>query len=880
MRTRLAYTFTALTRAALKDVETLTREQLADLGTASRAIFEAAWNAKAHDHALMRHAISAVVRTYATDAGASEHLLRRLLTNERLTQFGYEEVPDLAHELDALFGVAPEFCADVYEVAFTFEETSDEKTVLTSGVLGLTSTQKQDWNGGRYALGEHYPAFLAQSPAAAIDALIAVRNAYAERHAWASLVDATPPSIAYRDRHTAFLRDAGRRDLAMAQEDETKVLTAFESRLEDLAQADPSEAAQLVELVLDKSAPVAIWRTMLRVGAEYPDALVDVLGPVATVPEAMISWELSPELGQFLGAVYHLLDEGQRRSVENTVVAMDTTGATGALRDSLLASLPDDVLVTDAARELRATIDIDAALARPEDDSGWESRPYDERTFLRENGVDVDSGESKRLDAVLIPVKEFAEQYLNAVPSVDDAHRIAPALAELKVVLAEADAHPVQQASATGYLAQAARLIARQSELGSHDETRLLVVEILLAASEHPEPTPRENDATKFDSSESWGSPSPRVDATDGLMRLASRSDSNDEGLTDAIRRLSHDHSAVVRLHVAQAACILANAEPELAWKLLDELATDDSLAVRKAVVSALSYMCGLDRQHVVRVTTSIFDNAGDREKSVAVRVCALRLMTKIYVWFADEDANATITASIARLPEDSEVTRTILMPLRDTMTVGALDGSEPESDAARSRAVALVERVLVAAVDSQKAIAEQQPAHMNEWDKDAVARWRDVAGLIDAIAMEYFFAAGAHRDNETTEEEHVPSPAQERFYWETASIDDRLTSIGHPHAAHRLLETLEFFIDVDPRGVFLRIAATIRAGQQFNYQYDNLAEGLFVRLVERYLAEHRTLLQQDPECSQALVEMLNIFVRAGWLSAHRLTYGLDKIYR
>jgi hypothetical protein len=880
VRTRLAYTFAAMTRAALKDVATLTPEQLSDLGTVSRAMFEAAWGAEAHDHALMRYAISAVVRTYATDAEASEQLLRRLLTNERLTQFGYEEIPDLAHELEALFGVAPEFCAEVYEVAFTFEETSDEKTVLTAGVLGLTSTQKQDWNGGRYALGEDYPAFLAQSPAAAIDALIAVRNAYIQRHGWASLVDATPQSIKYSDQNTAFLRDAGRRDFVMAHEDETKVLTAFESWLKELAQADPSEAARLVGLVLEKTAPVSIWRTMLRAGAEYPDALVAVLGPVATVPEAVTSWELSPELGRFLGAVYHLLDEDDRRRVEDTVVAMDTSGATGELRSRLVASLPDEGLVTDAARELHRTIDVDAALAKPDDDFGFESRPYDERTFLRENGVDVDSVESKRVDAALARVKEFAEQHLNTVPSVDDAHCIAPALTELKAVLDETDAHPVQQASATGYLAQAARLIARQSELGRDDEMRLLVVEILLAASKDPEPTPRENDAPKFDNSESWSSPAPRVDATDGLMRLASRSDSNDEGMTDAIRRLSQDHSAVVRLHVAQAACILANAEPDLAWKLLDDLATDESLAVRKAVISALSYMCGLDRQHVVRVTTSIFDNAGDREKSVAVRICGLRLLTKIYIWFGDEDADATITASIERLPEDTEVTRTILMPLRDTMTSGEVDGSEPDLEAARTRAVALAERVVVAAINSQEEIAAQQPAPMGEWDKDAIARWRDVAGLIDTITMEYFFAAGAHRDNQRAEEEHFPSPAQERFYWETASISDRLTSIGHPHAAHRLLETLEFFIDVDPRGVFLRIAATIRAGQQFNYQYDNLAEGLFVRLVERYLAEHRTLLQQDPKCSQALVEMLDIFVRAGWLSAHRLTYGLDEIYR
>jgi hypothetical protein len=68
-----------------------------------------------------------------------------------------------------------------------------------------------------------------------------------------------------------------------------------------------------------------------------------------------------------------------------------------------------------------------------------------------------------------------------------------------------------------------------------------------------------------------------------------------------------------------------------------------------------------------------------------------------------------------------------------------------------------------------------------------------------------------------------------------------------------------------------LHVGATLRASSTRSRWSTSFAAGL---------AEHRTLLQQDPECSQTLVEMLDIFVRAGWLSAHRLTYGLDEIYR
>jgi hypothetical protein len=94
------------------------------------------------------------------------------------------------------------------------------------------------------------------------------------------------------------------------------------------------------------------------------------------------------------------------------------------------------------------------------------------------------------------------------------------------------------------------------------------------------------------------------------------------------------------------------------------------------------------------------------------------------------------------------------------------------------------------------------------------------------------------------------------------------------------LLETLEFFIPLDPGGVFHCIGRVVRGGQQGGYQYESLAADLMVRLVERYLAEHRTLLREDAECRQTLIDILDIFVQAGWPTARRLAYRLDEIFR
>jgi hypothetical protein len=63
-----------------------------------------------------------------------------------------------------------------------------------------------------------------------------------------------------------------------------------------------------------------------------------------------------------------------------------------------------------------------------------------------------------------------------------------------------------------------------------------------------------------------------------------------------------------------------------------------------------------------------------------------------------------------------------------------------------------------------------------------------------------------------------------------------------------------------------------------YGYQYDLMAESLMVRLIERFLAEYRSILREDEECRKVLIEILDTFI--GWPSDRRLTYRLEEIFR
>ena len=181
--------------------------------------------------------------------------------------------------------------------------------------------------------------------------------------------------------------------------------------------------------------------------------------------------------------------------------------------------------------------------------------------------------------------------------------------------------------------------------------------------------------------------------------------------------------------------------------------------------------------------------------------------------------------------------------------------------------------------------VIEQRNATVaaNDWAVNEQESARSLAFLIDQIGRQVYFASGAQegkRQNLIDEDGPYSRARIDRFYRETHPILEYLAEVGLPSLTHQLLETLEFFIPLDPAGVFICIGRVVRAGRQSGYQYESLAADLIVQLVERYLAEYRPLFREDEDCRRTLIEILDIFVQAGWPAARRLTYRLDEIFR
>jgi hypothetical protein len=149
---------------------------------------------------------------------------------------------------------------------------------------------------------------------------------------------------------------------------------------------------------------------------------------------------------------------------------------------------------------------------------------------------------------------------------------------------------------------------------------------------------------------------------------------------------------------------------------------------------------------------------------------------------------------------------------------------------------------------------------------------------------MQLYFASGAYGEKQNKNGRKLAAAQTKRFWREAAPLFGKLAEELHPHTAYHLVQTLYHLLPCAPREVFLLATQSIRSGSAAGIQYESLAVGEVVKLIQRALADHRDLFKsvsgQESECLVALLQVLDLFVEAGWAEARQLTHRLEEIYR
>ncbi len=907
MSEQTAFSARVLLTAICQKPAELSPEKRAAAGLAARRLLEYAWTRQSRNSVLVEFSLEAVCRTFESDPAASAALLRRALAPEHIAQFGFQEMPRLADEVDRLIAVAQEFVAEVFTSAFAYEEKSKETTDMGgSRILSMTSTRKQDYGMAHYHLVKAFPAFLAQAPEHATKALIGILEAYVPRAHHG--LDSTEEAVFVVAGQELRLRDdySSTWDGSTYQSvhDELKLLNLFQDRLEALApdESGTGELRRIVAVVRSENRLATVWRRMLKAGAKFPQSLGKELAPIAASRTFLRGEDTAFLSVKLLGAIYPELSAAEREAIEREIIAIpdtypeDRRSRGEDRRDAMLRHLPESHLILEETKARPRPAAGGAAPADDDDDDiegGWTGREITEEDDLAERGVPVGTEPNRAMRALYKPASEFAKAHSDRKegPALPESQAVLPALKALRAALESATAdgvHPTQQDQAWAHLAEAAKQIARIEDLTGDPELLAFVRTTLLEASTSPVPAPEPEEEARFEDHQHWGGHLPRVEAAQGLMYLARKPEHVTPEVLVAVERLSSDPVCAIRFHISHRLNALFYSGPELMWKLAERLAKEEpnSGVLKFFLGDALVRLSSAEDVRGVTLIKAILGRfQGARAGEASVRRKCARLLIQLYVW-RDNAAAGEVVLGFAGNPADhAELCQSMLLDIRDLLVHGPVTPSDPVKDARRQKALALLKLVLDKALEAQQAMnARLAERPFTEWPEEEKARLKSLLQLIDSCGDQIFFGSGAYakrswKDGDKTEK-LVPEDAMKRFYVEGAPIIERLAQSGLPSVTHHLLETLEVFIPTDPAGVFVRIGQVIAAGARGGYQFESLGANLLVRIVERYLAEYRFLFREDERCRKALVAALDLFVQAGWPAARSLTFRLDDIYR
>lgn len=868
-----------------------TDEQRQQLGAAARRLLVFAWEDSPRNSSLVRAALAAVCRYFDTDQDASSSLIRRALKREHLLRHGYEELRVLGEAVPTLVKFDRALMRDLYSRAFAAEVTDKSATSFGGVVMPLGSNVAQDYSLGLYVLGKNFPAFLRAAPAHALGAVVRVMRARARHKAptasRAQVVEfgfGGVPARVRQDRSSVWASS-----LAHSGDDATKLLGALLSRLRSLAEREGSRPRlrRWVHAIARHNELAVIWSRLMRLGAQFPNTLGAELKPLIFAKPILEGQDTNKMARELITALAASLTDEEREEFERIVLAIDEPeGGESFWRPHTRARLlhclapwrPRSVQALELVAELEA-------IGVPDDRDvlgGVRMRRlhHSDDENLSAQGVPLEHPANRALLDLVAPVESVSGAADRSKPDSAPPHGALGALQSLHRSLSTAEeegVHPVLRVHARDALLKAADELSALSTVTCTEALGSLVRLLLLEGAQDERPR-LDEDAEPIDDIPSLVSYAPRGRAAAGLLRLAWDASCSDSAVLETVNTLSADPVARVRLSVAADLCMLVHSTPDRMWSLIERrTSVEESPGVLGAVAQTVGRVWSSDPVRAASTVVALSLRLEQHEGAVHAREACVSILAKIYVWSGEKVARERLLAiASAPLAHPAEARHLARAFHHGMLTQGPLDPPDPEDELTRGRCIEIFSAIVSAAgPEFRKLIAENLP----EPGPERVQRGgqlRALAEVLDTAASEVFFASGAYKGGE-----NPPTAGQQRrFYRELSPVLAELALIGVPRLAHHILEVLEQMLPFDPVGVFAHIAATVRAASQAGYQYDHMGEDLLVRLVERYLADHRAVFQEDEQARAALLEVLDIFVSAGSTSAQRLAYSLGDIFR
>ncbi|WP_420139594.1 hypothetical protein [Sphingomonas sp.] len=875
-------------------------ELLPVFGRAARALLSFAWAADPPMQATAVSAIRFVGKSFASDPPASRALLDRILREPHFSANADREARWLSEQIFPIARSDPDFAIEIYRSLYSQDITDDSTSHFggqVSRIMPLSSNRRQDYQGCRYDLGRRVTWLLEQSVPLGTRAIV---------EAALGDTDRTMPLGDDRERVTVEGRtpfDLLGHDYSFKAWDDTEerhgtqdddVLAQLVAHLRTCS---PEAFAETIEAAASDYAGPAVWTRILGVGAERVDEVGDLLWPFAANITILRHGDIVRDAVRLLAAVYPSRPLEERAAFEAEALRSDLFTDEAEQRwwrrtlSRFLSLVDANAIATDAMCALRAELVAAEELAgNPPTRSGSIRRGSTgrmTRSILAREGVDTEQGP----DAQMVEQSQTLSDLVQNTPSSSDAAALGALWAATRATIDMYDANAaalhekVEQpvwgniSNAVERIVDAPAYVPGTDGLPSIEE--LLAMLDRLWASRFPEP--KDND-----DSLSYGNWEVRVYAAEAYVGLARRFGDTHPELVGKFDAMLADPAPQVRLQAAERLLALWDVARDRMWELAEQVARDEP---HSGVLGFfLHYVVARTTWHDVEKCKAIIeivrarreaierDDQPDRDK---VAELLGGLTAQLWCWQEEQAALDWLTAWAGDPAAHREYFTSFLSMLRGAFFTRYASGEERNaglSDRSQRAAMIILEACSAASASSHAAVTQEQVE--GDAREAAIAIYRAAESIIGHLMDQLYFGSGAHADNREAAVGLMSTDTMRRFLDDYRAMLALLAASHEPSTHHHLVELYEFLIPSDPPGVFdaLRALLTGSAARQ-GYHHESLAATVIVRMVTRYIADHRSIFEDDTR-RVALVEILRLFSDVGWSDALKLLYDLPDLLR
>jgi len=853
-------------------------------------------------------AIEAICQTFAEAVPENKESLGSLLTDERIEKWPHNDLFDLAHSLRHLGTAGDDLILRLFEVAFGRQPEPDEWEESGSAIMSMRFQTRDSWNAIRHALAAYYQQRKGENPGLMVDAVcIAWTEVVGQRRATSDFVPlGTTP---FRGRTVQLVEDYSHIWGRSHEADANRILSHFEQLLRTWADNDQAKLGAALDHFAARQAPSLLWQVILETGAEFPHSLGQQLRSLLETPLFLCHPDYVHGGARLLAALHRIGDAAERERLEELILTLpdkmrirdDATPEqrrrwTDHAQDRLLTLLEASNITTIALRQLMAEREAATALPAPPPQQGIRvtSRNISEEEIAAGKGIDLKDTQNQEMFQLKQALGRLARGGNQGVSPEEIERHWSKILQANQMVEQYRSSRPEMAQDLWGYLVGACAHIPADCSWESTDARWEILRDILLRASNDLDPT-EDDTADREDGYISWGWPAPRIDAAEGLPALVNKRGETDLEISAALRKMRGDSSVSVRYNLAVRLGKLYAAAPDLMWELLEAVVHEERrLAVLEGTIDLLLRL-RLRVPDEPRATSLLDAITHDAREKAPPRHHIHETLAMAHLFHflqtGDERDKRVIDELIADC--DSPRAQGALLPLLHNcrsggwLTVGDALAPDAKADGIRARTWTFFAELLDSAQKKLRAaratlISASSEARPDGEQAELVRGRIGRAGqLVDGLAMQLYFASGAYRD---VNEKQLSSAEVHRFWQEAAPLFKQLATELHPHTAYQIIQTLGYLLPCAPKEIFLLAAESIRSSSQAGFQHESLAVGEVVKLVQRVLADYRYLLKSrdagDSKCLQALLDVLDLFVEAGWAEARQLTHRLEEIYR